>query len=293
LKLVWAFDPFDSNRKLQQQAVALVKALVAARDRVEAVYVASPREISLATAFDVPFHSRFSGHPKHLVAQGLARLGLKQVRATVLTEDNVSVTSAARTLAQYAERTKAGLTLVASRARTGVSRLFLGSFAETLVHVSKTDLLVFHEGTRIWKRSPERLLYAHDLSRSDDRGFERALAHAKRWKATLHVVHVPDPAYGIRFDDQDSWVDSYRKQVQKKLDAIDARLHEAGVEGSVVIDAQWAPVSELILARAKRTRADLVAVCAKSGPLAGAMGGSVTRQILRASGTPVLVIKTG
>jgi len=45
--------------------------------------------------------------------------------------------------------------------------------------------------------------------------------------------------------------------------------------------------------RAKRTRADLVAVCAKSGPLAGAMGGSVTRQILRASDTPVLVIKTG
>jgi nucleotide-binding universal stress UspA family protein len=137
------------------------------------------------------------------------------------------------------------------------------------------------------------MLYAHDLSRADDRGFEKALVHAKRWKAALHVMHTPDPAYGIRFDDQDSWVDSYRKKVKKKLGAIESRLGAAGVEGSVVIDAKWAPISELILAQAKRVRADLVVVCAKSGPLAGAMGGSVTRQVLRASVVPVLVIKTG
>jgi nucleotide-binding universal stress UspA family protein len=60
-----------------------------------------------------------------------------------------------------------------------------------------------------------------------------------------------------------------------------------------VVDARWAPISERVLARARRVDADLVAVFAKSGPLAGFMGGSVTRQILRAAATPVLVIKKG
>ena len=293
MRLVWAFNPFDANRKLQQRAVALVKALAGPRDRVEAVYVASPQEISLATAFDVPFASRFSGYPKQLVAKGLRRLGLKRVRATVLTEDNLSLTAAARALALHAKRSRTDIILVASHARTGVSRLFLGSYAETLVHLSETDLLVFHDTTRVWKRTPRSLLYAHDLSRDGARGFEKALAHARRWKAALHVIHIPDPAYGIRFDDQEAWVASYRKQVQKKIDAIESRLKATGLEGSVVIDAQWAPIAELVLAQAKRTRADLVLVCAKSGRLAGAMGGSVTRQILRASVAPVLVIKAG
>lgn len=292
MKVVWAFNPFDANPKLQQRAIALVQALAGPRGRVEAVYVASPQEVGLAMAFDVPAASRFSGYPKRLVAEALQRLELKQARPIVLTEEGLSLSAAARALALHAKRTRADVTLVASHARKGVSRLFLGSFAETLVHVSESDLVVFHESTRTWKGEPESLLYAHDLSREAARGFEKAVAHAKRWKAALHVVHAPDPAYGIRFDDQASWVGAYRKRVQKKIDAIESHLAECGIEGSVVIEAKWAPVADLILAQAKRVRADLIAVCAKSGPLAGAMGGSVTRQVLRASSVPVLVIKT-
>jgi len=178
VKVLWAFNPFDGNRKLQQRALAIVKALAGARDHLEAVYVASPVEIDLATAFDVPVGIRFASYPKSLVEQALRKLGLKQIRATVLTHDSLSMTASARALAAHAAREKADLTLVASHARKGVSRLFLGSFAETLVHLSKTDLLVFHETTRAGKRAPKNLLFAHDLSRDGDRGFEKALAYA-------------------------------------------------------------------------------------------------------------------
>jgi nucleotide-binding universal stress UspA family protein len=293
VKILWAFNPFDVNRKLQRVALATVKAIAGARDQLEAVYVASPVEIDLATAFDVPVGLRFSVYPKKRVEQALRKLGFKQMRATVLTHDSLSLTSSVRALAAHAAREKADITLVASHARKGVSRLFLGSFAETLVHLSKTDLLVFHEGTRALKREPGVLLFAHDLTEQGDQGFEKALRHAKRWKCALHVIHVPAPSYDLHFDDQDERVEAYRKDVGKKIRRIQAALKRARVEGTVVIDAKWAPISELILARAKRVRADLLLVLAKSGRLAGFMGGSVTRQLLRASVAPVLVLKLG
>lgn len=293
MKLVWAFNPFDDSRKLQQQAVAIVKSLTGARDSLEAVYVASPVEIELATAFDVPFAARFTTHPTTLVERAIRKLGFKKMKATVLTHDSVSLTSSVRALAAHTAAAKADITLLASHARKGVSRLFLGSFAETLVPLSKTDLLVFHENTRSAKRAPRTLLFAHDLTREGDRGFEKALGYAKRWKCALHVIHVPEPAYGIHFDDQNARVESYRKRVRTKVAALEARLKRARVEGSVVIDMRWAPISELILSQAQRVHADLLLVFAKSGRLAGMLGGSVTRQVLRASVAPVLVLKAG
>ena len=294
MNLVWAFNPFDDNRKLQQKALATAKALLGARDRLEAVYVASPNEIALGTAFDVPLELRFSDYPKTLVEKAVRKLGSgKKITATVLPQRELSLTASARLFAAYLVQSGAEIALVASHARKGVSRLFLGSFAEALVHAAKTDLLVFHEGSKALKREPGVLLFAHDLTEQGDAGFQKALAHAKRWKRALHVIHVPAPSYGLHFDDQDKRVEAYRKEVGTKIKRIEAALKRARVEGTVVIDAKWAPISELILARAKRVRADLLLVHAKSGRLAGFMGGSVTRQLLRASVAPVLVLKLG
>ena len=293
MNLVWAFNPFDDNRKLQQKVLVTANALRGARDELEAVYVASPNEIALGAAFDVAVELRFSEYPKTLVEKAVQKLGSKQIRATVLPQRELSLTASARMLAAYLVQRKTAITLVASHARKGVSRLFLGSFAEALVHAAKTDLLVLHEGSRALKREPTSLLFAHDLSEQGDRGFEQALRYAKKWKCALHVVHVPAPSYGLHFDDQDKQVEAYRKDVARKIRRIEAALKRARVEGTVVIDAKWAPISELILARAKRVRADLLLVLAKSGRLAGFMGGSVTRQLLRASAAPVLVLKLG
>lgn len=293
MNLVWAFNPFDDNRKLEQKALAMAKALLGPRDRLEAVYVASPNEIALGTAFDVPLELRFSEYPKTLVEKAVRKLGSKQIRATVLPQRELSLTASARLLAAYLVQSKAEIALVASHARKGVSRLFLGSFAEGLVHAAKTDLLVFHEGSKALRREPGVLLFAHDFTEQGDEGFEKALAHAKRSKSALHVIHVPAPSYGLHFDDQDKRVEAYRKEVGRKVRRIEAALKRARVEGTVVVDAKWAPISELILARAKRVRADLLLVLAKSGRLAGFMGGSVTRQLLRSSTAPVLVLKLG
>jgi nucleotide-binding universal stress UspA family protein len=48
-----------------------------------------------------------------------------------------------------------------------------------------------------------------------------------------------------------------------------------------------------LFAISKKNQMDMIAVCAKVGPVAALMGGSVTRQIIRKSSLPVLVLKNG
>ncbi|MGE0173181.1 MAG: universal stress protein [Oligoflexales bacterium] len=291
MRFAWAFNPFDDNKKLQKKGLALLRAVSKSAERVEAVFVASPRELALSTAFDVPEKTRFSKYPKTILQKALKAMDLSQATTSVLTQADVSLTSAAKKLASYLDKIRADLTLVATYARQGRNIFTLGSFAETLVHYAKTDLLVFSENSQIPKGTPKSLLFAHDLSSSGEKALEHAIKYAKEWKASLHVLHIPDPVYDLKIDDQDVQMVKYRQQVQAKLEKIKARLKRKGVKGSASLAIEWNPVSDLIVKGSKKVSADMVMVTAKAGRLAALVGGSVTQQVLRTSNVPVIVIK--
>ena len=291
MKYVWAFSPFDKNRKLDTKAAALIRSIKGVKEIVEPVFVASPSCSQLSTAFDIPEKDRFSRYPEKLVQSAMKKLKIKVSRCTVLFEEGFSLTSSVKLLASYLDRSNTTIAIVASSAKTGLSRLVLGSFAESLVHFSPVDLLIFNESSTIHKRPPQSLLFAHDLSRSADKGLERAIDYAKAWGCHLHVIHIPDPAYGLKVSSQEAEADRYRKRILLKLSRIEEKLKKAEIFGSAEIEPRWSPVAERILKRASAVSADFVLVVAKSGKLASLMGGSVTRQILRASPVPVLVVK--
>lgn len=289
MKMAWAFNPFDDNHALQRHGRALAQAL-GGMAGMEVVYVASPGEPRLATAFEVPIAQRYGAHPARLIEAALRRLRVPNARVTVLARRSPSLTGGVRALADHLSRRGTDLTLLASHARTGIPRLVLGSFAETLVHLAKTDLLVFNERSRVG-RAPRALLLAHDLSAAGARGLGAAIRYATAWKCALHVVHVPAPAYGFTFRRRAGEVAAYRRGIQGRVDCIEAAVRRAGLEGSVVIDPRWHPVAGRILRRREAVGADLLLVAARSGRFAGLIGGSVTRALLRTAPVPVLVVK--
>lgn len=291
MKLAWAFNPFDDNRTLQRTGLALLKGLRGTAASVEVVYVASPAEPQLATAFEVPLAQRYGSHPTRLIEAALRRLGLMRARVTVLSQPSPRLTACVRTLADHLARGRTDLTLIASHARVGIPRMVLGSFAETVVHLAKTDLLVFNERSRVAK-TPKALLFAHDLTPAADRGLRSAITYAKAWGCALHVVHVPDPAYGFTFSGRAAAeAEAYRRRIQQRVGRLEAMVRKAGLSGSAVVDPKWHPVADRILQSGGSVRADILVVAAKSGRLAGLMGGSVTRTLLRTAPVPVLVIK--
>lgn len=292
MKLAWAFNPFDDTRRLQRTASELLRRVRGADDTVEIVYVASPGEPRLAVAFDVSVEERYGRYPLRLIERALHRLGVSGTRVTVLRQRRPSLTAAVRTLVGHLHGRRVDLTLVASRARRGMSRVVLGSFAETLVHLAKTDLLVFNDASRV-TRGPRVLVFAHDLSAAAERGLRAAIRYARAWRCALHVVHGPVPGYRLAFGAGAAGVDAYRCRVRPQLDHIAAQLRRAGLAGTVVVTAHPYPVVEQILQRVADVHADALLVVAKSGRVAGWLGGSVTRKLLRASPVPVLVLKPG
>jgi nucleotide-binding universal stress UspA family protein len=291
MKYIWAFDPFDKNKKLNKKAMALVSSIQSSKEKVEAVFVASPNYTELSTAFEVSEKDRFSRYPESLMQTAMKKLGVKTSKCTVLFEKTLSMTNSVRQLSSYLSRSKTTVAIVASRAKTGLSRLVMGSFAESLVHFSPVDLLIFNETSIINEQPPKTLLFAHDYSKSADKGLERAIDYAKVWGCKLHVIHIPDPAYSFKFSGQGDEVENYRKRVRHKLARVEKKVEMAGVLGSVELDPRWNNPAERILKRASTVGADFVMVVAKSGKLASLLGGSVTRQVLRTSPVPVLVVK--
>ena len=72
---------------------------------------------------------------------------------------------------------------------------------------------------------------------------------------------------------------------------IEQECHRVGISGDVIVAAEFKATSDLIFATMKKKKIDLVVVSAKVGPMAALMGGSITRQIVRGSEVPVLILK--
>ena len=59
----------------------------------------------------------------------------------------------------------------------------------------------------------------------------------------------------------------------------------------MIVSSEMRSVTEMALKLAKKTKSDLIVVAAKSGAMTALMGGSITRQVVRESAKPVLVLK--
>lgn len=291
MKILWTFDPFENNRKLREIGKNLILNFFDQTDRISAVYVASRAEIQLTTAFDIPKKDRFSRYPKKVIVEQLRSLGLKNVAAHVLPELGISLTSAVKKLTAYALKPKANLIVTSTHGKVGFSKFVLGSFAETLIHFTQTDLLLYNQRTRISK-NPKTIVYAHDFSKQSMTGIHKLLEYAHKWDTTITLVHVPRPEYAYKFSEDAEDVEPYREFVRKSALKAEALIEENGIPCSTFIttDRKKSAV-ESILRIAKKVDADIVAVTAKSGRLAALLGGNITKNIIRESNVPTLVLK--
>lgn len=284
MKIIWAFDPFQTQREQQLMAARLLKGIRQKKDQLSAVYVASNTEAELATAYHIPVSKRYSTYPKKKMTEALKRLNLKPVKAEVLFEKSLSLTAQVKTFTDYASQKKADLIVIATNNKKFVPRLVFGSFAESIVHLSRSDLFIFHQQTSIKKDKPQKILYANDLSTKGMLGLERAISYAKTWQAELVVVHIPIPEAGMSVDD-------FKASTQKKILKLERYMEKQKVHYQVYLEFDVKPKAETVLSLAQKVGADLIAVAAQAKKLEALLGGSITRQILRSSSLPTLVLK--
>jgi nucleotide-binding universal stress UspA family protein len=155
---------------------------------------------------------------------------------------------------------------------------------------SKLSLLIFNPQTQVAPKI-KNMLFASDYSPSSKKHLKTVIAYCKKLKSDLTVFHHAEVIYKWSLDESNPKIHAYRRKVDRMKTWIEQECHRAGISSEVIVASDLKATSELIFANMKKKKTDLVAVSAKAGPMAALMGGSITRQIVRGSKVPVLVLK--
>ena len=203
----------------------------------------------------------------------------------------------------YATQQHIDLVVMTTHGRGGVSRLWLGSVADTLVRRLDKPVLLCRGDTA---RGPictvpfRRILVPLDGSVGSERALDMAadLSEAAPGSALgLMMVVSPHylvfPEFGVGGVGPEVTDAAQRGEYAREyLATLEARLASRGIESAVVVDVA-ADVAKAILEEARRTRADVIAIATRGrGGVPRMVIGSVADKVIRAADQPVLVCRS-
>lgn len=292
MRALWACSPVDADSKQLAGFYRTLAQVSGSKDDIEVGFISTHTESVLNLAMDVPRSERHTAYPKKLIksAQKSARISIDDAKIHVVDYPTYSTTKAVDRLLRLARERDARLIGLFTQARKGFQRLVLGSFAETAIHRSTTNLLLASPKAAFAPRI-RTVLFASDFTESSMDHLRSVVALCRRLKAKLIVYHAAEITFRWAADETHPGVEVYRRAVEVRRSAIEKMCARGGVSCDVRITAEFATVAETVLRLAQEKSVDLIVVTAKGRPAAALVGGSVTRRIVRASSTPVLVLK--
>ncbi|MFN8790416.1 MAG: universal stress protein [Bdellovibrionales bacterium] len=292
MKIVWAYEPFHQEKTQTSKFYKMLREIHGPQGEVEASFLVTRTENDLVLSFDVPEKQRFTDLPLEIMKSALkkAQVKLPDSQISVLDHPTFSTSNAVDYFLKTSKKKNADLIALFTHSRKGFKRLLVGSFAETAIHTSPISLLIANPKT-LFSKAIKRILFASDFTEDSKKHFLELLQLCARLKAELIVVHAARMIYNPAYDELTPEVLSYRKQVDQYREWLESQASQNKVKIKIQIFSEFSQVSDIALKFAKKTKADLIAVAAKSGPTTALMGGSTTRQIVRSSTRPVLVLK--
>jgi nucleotide-binding universal stress UspA family protein len=292
MKTLWALEPFHVNAKDVSSTFKYLKNFSKNEKNTNVAFVVTRTEVNLNHAFDIPEEDRFSNYPKTLIGKLLKSSSVKIAPKQITVEDypSFSTTKTVDKFLDLAKKQKSELVCLLTSGKTGLSRYLLGSFAETAIHRSAKDLLVFNPHNKI-PPSIKKVFLLSDFSSKASKEISKVLKFCKSIHAECQVFHSAQLVDILMKDKAAPEVRKREKELAKMSTWIEREAAKHKVKLTLKIDTEWASISERALKASENYKADLVVVSAKSSPVVALMGGSITRQILRGSKKPVWVIK--
>jgi len=293
MKALWSYEPFHQDTQRIKSMYQLLSQLVGDAKRVKIGFIATHYEPSLNLAFDVPESERFSTYPRAQILKELkaAKVNVRDADVRVVEQMSLSTTKVVDRMLKLANEQGCELIGLFTHARKGFARFVLGSFTETAIHRSTKDLLLMNPNANLGS-TVGRILFASDFGSSSRKELSRVFQYAKSLGASLTVFHHAEVIYKWSMEESSPKVKAYRKSVDKMKHWVETEARKKGVSTNVIIASDFQSTAAHIFKVVKSKRIDVVVLSAKTGPMAALMGGSVTREVIRASSVPVLVIKT-
>lgn len=214
--------------------------------------------------------------------------------------------SPAEKLSERARTIGADLIVMTSHGRTGISRAWLGSVADTMIRRSEAPVLVLRPEAHPMHPSLLHRSFAHVLVPLDGSALATdilpaAIALATTTKARMTLLRIVSPlplisayettlplGYAPFIRDQEATA-KYAATVRKELESTAAHLSETtglAVDAKVVIDDKAA---QAIVDFTRATAADLVAMSTHGRGASRVLIGSVSDKVLRSCNVSVLM----
>jgi nucleotide-binding universal stress UspA family protein len=198
-------------------------------------------------------------------------------------------------LATYAEQVGAEVIFMTTHGRTGLSRVWFGSIADSLMHHTHLPLLVIHpdkpEHVPADVRTFEHGLVLLDGSDLAETILESAASLAQATGSRLTLTHVVSSRglSGVGFLTPSAHIIEALDRAEEYLAAIALRLRADGIEVDTCVRVGDRP-APTIKRIAETLYADVIAIATHGyGGLKKAILGSVAEEILRSSPVPLLV----
>ena len=198
-------------------------------------------------------------------------------------------------LERQAKSIGAKLIIMTTHGRTGVSRAWLGSVADSLVRHSNFPLLVIRS-LENEESFPEprfdHVLVPLDGSEVGEKILEPTVELGKAMGSRFTLLHVVSPhvTVGARVSPLPSGQMKQRVgKAEEYLSGVARRLAEVGIEAQPKLESHYAP-ARAILHAAEEEDVDLIAIATHGYTgVKRALLGSVTDKVLRASRWPLLL----
>jgi len=294
-KILIPLDSSELSQAILPYAYALAKS---SHIPIELLHVVHPDTIE---AYAKPSEGRFYDQVEGtLRANGRAYLEsvLSRLPGSADVTLTVEIGLPAEVIVKRAEAQPGTLTAMATHARYGIQRWFLGSVAEKVLHLTKTPLLligVTQEGAAA-AAELKTIIVPLDGSELSEKALPYAVTLAK--KAGLKIILVRAyalPAQGLiqgeySFDTREL-TNELKQQAEHYLHQKARQLFAEGLEKVSTVSLAGNAASEIIDFGRKTPNALIVMTTHGRSGLAQWMLGSVAGRVVRLSGYPVLLIR--
>lgn len=307
-KIVWAVDVFEDPAGPLDSVAQVVRRLQwKGQVAIQPVHVLSPTELNLSSELPSFWVAEYLPSARQSIQRFIRELGLLGIEPPeVLVQPVASTAKAAAALLDYAERVGAEMVLVGTHARRGISRILLGSFAESLLLRSRIPVLSVSSRLK-GEVDFGRALLPTGFGVQAKEIFRRAVRLAKGLGSSITIYHaIPrpiEPVYhsgiymlGAPYMASPPWLtlqDFHQREADRQRQHAEAWARWArnqGVAAEAWVEKDVVRVAESILEAARARNAGWIAMGAYHGPWAAALLGSITRRVVREAECPVWVM---
>jgi nucleotide-binding universal stress UspA family protein len=217
-------------------------------------------------------------------------------------EPLITVGHTADEVSRLVEEKAIDLVIAATRGRSGLKRLILGSVTERLMRVLSCPLLVVHSPEHEFVNPINqqirlnKILVGCDFSPDSDLAFQHALSLAQEFEADLHLAHVIEPSVSSELLKPDKALSAeiqqglHQKFTEKLITMIPEDARNWCTPETRILEGQ--PYEELVK-YAETNAMDMIVLGVRGhGVVKTLFLGSTTDRVVRQTTCPVLSVST-